>query len=76
MTPHEVFLGLDERTVGKQRPPLAVPHGRGRPSGVQTSPAGHIGPGEHVGRRALHRAGLGPLAAVGKQCFLHNASSH
>jgi hypothetical protein len=25
----EEFLGLDERPVGEQCPPLAVPHGRG-----------------------------------------------
>lgn len=70
------FLGLDERPVSEQRPPLAVSHGRGRPVRVQASPAGHIGPGEHVGNRAFHRADVGPLAAVCEQCVLHNPSSH
>ena len=30
----------------------------------------------NVGNRGLHRAVVGPLAAVGGQCVLHNLSSH
>ena len=43
----------------------------GRGAAVAHKISGAIPAVEHLGNRGLHRAGVSPLAAVGKQCVLH-----